>query len=175
MIRAALRLWRDRAGAALAEFAIVMPFMILLLIGFAEGLQLVETHRRVARAASSIGDLAGQVRTLNDAEFADLFVAGAMLMYPLPTTTLGQRLTGFSADSTGKVTKDWSVNAPQAYAGSAPEALPAGYVLTPNQGVVIADVSYVYKPMVKWILPTDIALQKRMLLRPRAADRVTRN
>jgi Flp pilus assembly protein TadG len=167
------RLWRDQAGAALAELVIVMPFMMLLLMGFAEALQLVEAHRRVSRAASAIGDLAAQEQTLSRSELNELFLLGGLLMDPLPRTTLGARLMSFSADNTGRVSLDWVENGSAAYGGSAPQALPAGYGLMANQSVMVADVSYTYKPGVRWILPADIKLQKRMLLRPRASDRVT--
>ena len=91
------RLWRDRAGGALAEFAIVMPFMIALLIGFAEGLQLVEAQRRMTRAASTIADLAAQAKSLSNGDLADIFVAGSLVVEPMPTATLGMRLMAFSA------------------------------------------------------------------------------
>lgn len=170
MMRAMLRLWRDRAAGALVEFALLLPVMLLLLVGFAEGLQVVEAHRRVSRAASTVGDLAAQYRSLNETLVSDVFAAGALMMDPMPAATLGQRLMSFSSDANGVVKLEWTRTGPVAYAGNAPAALPAGYELKPNQGVVVADVSYAYAPMTKWVLPASINMQKRMLLRPRAAN-----
>lgn len=175
MRRLATRLWRDRCGGALVEFAIFAPLMLVVLIGFAEGVQMMEAHGRIARAASTVADLATQEHTLTDDQVNDMFLAGTMVVEPLPTGTLGMRLMAFSADANGVAKKDWTANAARSYAGTAPDTLPAGYTLRPNQGVVVADVSYAYQPAARWILPTDIRMQKRMLLRPRNADKVTKS
>ncbi|HEY8571544.1 TadE/TadG family type IV pilus assembly protein [Phenylobacterium sp.] len=173
MTRRGRSLWRDRRGGAMVEFAIVLPFMLLLLIGFAEGIQMLEAHRRVSRAASTIGDLAAQYRTLSDSQIADILVAGQLVVEPMPTSTLGLRLMSFSADANGTVRKDWAKDGTTPYAGTAPDSVPSG-TLKANQGIVVADASYVYVPMARWIVPSNINLQKRMLLRPRIADAVTR-
>jgi Flp pilus assembly protein TadG len=167
------RLLRDQGGSALAEFALVAPVMLLMMIGSAEVVQAVEAHRRVTHVASAIADIVAQERTTDDGKLKDVFVAGTLLMAPLPAGQLGQRIASFSADANGVVTMDWVANR-GAYVGSEPLALPPAYTLKAEQGVIVADVSYGYAPLIQWVLPDSILMQKRMYLRPRLADRVVK-
>lgn len=170
-MRRAREIWADRAGAALVEFALILPVMLLIMLGMFETLQMVEAHRRVTHVAAAIGDLVAQEAKTNNADLADVFVAGSMLMAPLDATGLGQRVMSYGADKDGKVTQLWSKTS-GTYGGTQPAGLPAGYVLKPNQGVIVADVSYAYKPTLRWVLPTSIAMQKRQVFRPRGSDTV---
>ena len=172
MIRRLARLATDEGGAALAEFALVAPFMMLILFGSVESLQAVETQRRVAHISAAVADLVAQNRIVTDNDLADVFQAGGLLMDPLPSATLGQRVASFTADSGGTVTLDWSKNAPTPYAGSEGLTLPNGY-LKPAQSVVVADVSYTYQPALRWVLPSSMVFQKRVYLHPRLTTQVT--
>lgn len=165
------RLARAQSGAALAEFALVAPFMMLILFGSIEALQAIETQRRVAHISSAIADLVAQNRIVTDSDLADVFQAGGLLMDPLPATTLGQRVTSFTADSGGTVKADWTADAPTPYAGTESLTLPNGY-LKANQSVVVADVSYTYQPALKWLLPSTLLFQKRVYLHPRLTTQV---
>lgn len=172
MTRTLRDLAANDSGAALAEFALVAPAMMLILFGSVEALQAVETQRRVAHIASAVGDLVAQNRLVTDKDMADVFQAGGLLMDPLPAAPLGQRVASFTADPNGVVALDWSMNAPKAYTGSQPLSLPKGY-LTANQSVVVADVSYTYQPALRWLLPSSMVFQKRVYLHPRLTTRVT--
>jgi Flp pilus assembly protein TadG len=171
--RTARRLWRDRRGAALVEFAIIAPVMLLLLLGSVETAHLVESHRRVAHTASAVADLVAQERQVDGAKLADIFLAGDLIIAPLPPERLGVRVSSFVADSQGKVSREWFAEG-RPYAGGAPASLPSGYTLPRGQGVIVADVSYRYRPVLRWVLLGEFTLQKRMLLRPRIADKVVR-
>lgn len=162
---------RDVSGAALAEFAIILPLMLLLLIGAAEVVEGIEAQRRVAAVASSIGDVTAREQTVSTATLNDIFLAGATLMLPLRSDQLGERLASFTADASGKVTLDWSAEGPVPYAGTA-DLNPAGIALKPNESVIVADASYPYQTLMRWVLPGAIPMQKRMLLTPRIASQV---
>jgi Flp pilus assembly protein TadG len=164
------RLRRDERGAAMAEFALVLPFMLLLLMGGVETLQLVETQRRVAHAASAMADIVAQDRTIDDAELSDVFLAGRLLMAPLPADPLGQRITSFAANSSGAVQVRWTASAAP-YAGRENLSLAPG-ALKSGQSVIVADVSYRYPTSLQWLLPSGLVLQKRVYLRPRVSDEV---
>ena len=172
MIARLRRLYRADSGAALAEFALVAPFMMLMLFGAVESLQAVETQRRVAHTSSAVADLVAQSRIVTDTDLGDIFQAGASLMDPLPAATLGQRVASFTADAAGNASLDWSASAPQGYAGTETLTLPPGY-LPANQSVIVADVSYTYQPALKWLLPSTMVFQKRAYLHPRLTTQVT--
>lgn len=171
MSRTAFRLRRDESGGAVVEFVLILPVMLLLMLGSIEALQMVEAHRRVAHVAAAIGDLIAQEPKTSNADLGNVFVAGTLLMAPLDASSLGQQVASYGADKDGKVSLLWSKTSGP-YAG--PSGLPAGYVLKPNQGVVVADVSYDYKPTLRWVLPTSINMKKRHVFRPRGSDYVVK-
>lgn len=164
----------DQRGAAMVEFAIVLPLLLLLLLGSIEIVQLVEAHRRVTHVASTVADLVSQQRIVDRSGIDDVFVAGELVMAPLPADRLGMRIASYVADSSGRVRRDWMDQGPVPYAGNAPEGLPPGYSLPREEGVIVADVSYTYTPLLKWALAGDLKLEKRMLLRPRVSEKVVR-
>ncbi|MDB5446644.1 MAG: hypothetical protein JWQ97_1961 [Phenylobacterium sp.] len=166
------RLLRDSRGAALAEFAMVAPLMLLLFFGSVEVVQAVEAQRRLAHVASAIADVAAQDRTIDDGELADIFAAAPALMQPFPAGSLGERLISFRADSSGAVSVDWRADG-AAYAGDEPAALPAGY-LPAGESVIVADVSYAYQPLLTLVFADPIQFQKRAYLRPRLSDHVVK-
>lgn len=171
MRRSLRALSRDEEGAALAEFAIVAPVMLLLLVGVAEVVQALEVQRRVENVASSIADVTSRERIVDTQTLNDILRAGQGLMTPLPSAELGERIASFTADSAGRAKLDWSADGPTPYNGSA-KLDPAALQLKPNESVIVADVSYPYHPMAKLVLPDDIGLQKRMILTPRVAAQV---
>ncbi len=155
----------------MAEFAIVLPAMLLMLLGSVEVAQMVEAHRRVTRAASTVADIVAQNREVDAARLTDIFRAADLMLAPLPAETLGVRVSSFVADDKGKVAVEWAEQK-GTYAGSAPANSLGTYKLQENQSVIVADVSYRYDPILQWVLPDEIAMQKRMILRPRIAEKV---
>lgn len=173
-MRALTRLVRDERAAALVEFALILPVMLLLLVGVVQGLQLIETQRRMAHVASAVADLVAQDRTVDDGEMQDILSAGGLLMAPLPNAPLGQRVMSFAADSNGAIHLQWCVSGPQTYMGTQALSLPAG-ALRPNQSAIVADVSYPFASSLNWLLPESYVLQKRAILRPRLVQQVLNN
>jgi Flp pilus assembly protein TadG len=167
------RLLRDEKGGAVVEFALILPFMLLLLIGGVEVISVIEAQRRVSHVAYAIADLVAQEKAVTAAQVADVFVGGNLLMTPLSPAPLGQRIASFPADQNGVLsdTPDWVLNAPVAYAGGEAAKPPSG-TAAPDQSVIVADVSYTYTPAIHWLLPTTFTFQKRAVLRPRVVDRI---
>lgn len=163
-------LGRDQRGAAMVEFALVLPFMLMLMFAGFETLQLVETNRRVAHVAAAVGDLVAQDDQVSDAELGNIFTVGQLLMSPLPTAPLAQRVASFTADKYGKVTNDW-VSTSGNYVGSQPLSVPAGG-LSANQSVIVTDVSYTYTAPLTWLMPNGLVFQKRTYLRPRLVPQI---
>lgn len=83
---------RDRKGASAIEFAIVVPLMLIMYLGTMELGQGIETNKKVARAASMIGDLVTQEPSLSKAELDGILVVGESILQPYyrsrPTITI---------------------------------------------------------------------------------------
>lgn len=153
------------------EFAMIAPFLVLFHFGAVEMVQSWEAHRRVAHVAAALADLTAQNRTVTAADMTDILQAGGLLMSPFSATQLGERITSFYVDSSGTVKQDWSVTRNWTLSGG--PSVPAGY-LQSGESVIVADVSFSYRPLFGLVLPRALTMQKHAYLRPRLSTQVTK-
>jgi Flp pilus assembly protein TadG len=166
-----LSLARDEAGVAAIEFALVLPLLVALLFGAVEFVQLLSAARRVDHAAAAMADVVAQGRTITDAELTDIMTLAPILVSPLPTTSVGEQISSFTADSNGAVNRDWTKSSN--YSGAAP-SVPTGY-LTANESVIVADVTYQFTSPLRFMIPGVVTFQKHAYVRPRLTSQVTKS
>lgn len=172
-MRRGFRLFRrNEDGAAAIEFAFVAPILITLHLGTVELVQAWEAQRRAAHIASALADLTAQNRIVTAADLDDIMRAGPILIAPSPSSGLGLRITSLVADSSGRVSPDWTVSSNYTSGGSA--SVPAGF-LAANQSVIVADVSYRYNSLFALILPRSLVIQRRAYATPRLSNQVTKS
>ena len=68
----ARRAARDRRGVAAVEFAVAAPFLMLVLLGFSDVVQMGRGHLRVQSAATQIGQIVSQCRQVSKGDEAQL-------------------------------------------------------------------------------------------------------
>lgn len=169
MIRFLIRMAADRKGAAAAEFALIFPVLFVLNIGAAEALQVYQVQRNVAHMAAVMADITAQSRSVTDAEVQDILSASVSIIHPFPKTSLQQRVTSLSANSSGSVSQDWT--AKKDYTGTAGATVPSGY-LGANESVIVTDVVYDYRPTFGFFLPDNIRFTRHGYARPRLTQKV---
>ena len=166
------RLGSDQRGVAAIEFALIAPVAIALYMGFAELTMAMMADRRVAHAASVVGDLVAQSPSVAPSDLTDVFQVGAAIMAPFTSTPLKMRITSVVADVNGVPKMAWSK-------GSGMTAMPAGTVsgfpanlLAAGDSVIQADVSYSYTSPLGLTLPTPITFSNTFYLKPRQSSSV---
>jgi Flp pilus assembly protein TadG len=90
------RMRRDQRGVAAVEFAVVLPFMLMLYISTAAVTQAVSASRDVVVLARTLSDLVAQQSAnvnLTDTTAKDIFSASTAIMAPFPTTPLKMTLS----------------------------------------------------------------------------------
>lgn len=160
---------RDRRGAALTEFAVLLPVMLALYLGMTELVQAYQAQKKATNVAATIGDLVTQDTAVTDATLAGVFTAGEMVMAPFPTAPLRQRLTHFTADKNGVVKADWSAS--RNWTAAAAATVPAG-MLAPNESIVVSNVVYTFDSPVEWFLPHGATITQTGYYRPRLSPKV---
>ena len=166
------RFLRDTAGLAAIEFAFIGPVLITMYFGVAELTQAMLVQRRVAHAASTIGDLVAQGSSITAADFSDVWVVGQTIISPYPTTTLKMRVTSISANATGTTTVDWSEGSGMtALAKNAAISVPAS-VIAANQSVIKSELQYTYTSPVNYVMHSPVVFNNTYYLRPRLSDTV---
>src|SRR3954467_4914904 len=79
---------QDRRGVSAVEFAMLLPLMITLYLGSVEISQGVGIDRKVTLTTRTVGDLASQVATINNADMTNLLNAAASVLTPYDATRL---------------------------------------------------------------------------------------
>lgn len=90
-LRRVIRMGRDRKGVAAVEFALILPFMLLLYLGTAELTYGLMANRKMTLVSRTLADLAAQTTAtsgITDAEMTSIFTAAAAIMSPYDTTPL---------------------------------------------------------------------------------------
>lgn len=173
---------RDQSGVAAVEFALLLPFLLILLIGMAETVSALNHDRKVSQAASSVTDLIAQSETLSSGDIDDIMLAAVEIMKPYPETTLDVIVASVLFNEDGDPEVVWSRNkaggSPWAEDTAPPIEMPSA-LATPGTSLVVGKASYTYVPtfstMIQNIFPraTSIDLDDTYFYKPRLTNTVT--
>lgn len=162
---------RDRAGASLMEFALILPVITMLGLGGLELTNLILAHQKVERLASTSADVLARNKVKpNERQINDSFAAIDLMSKPYDIRQTGRviltGIIGTADNSTGKVEnkvawqrcdgnlkgqtsafgKEWKGSGD--FASGPNVVLPNDIKLTTGQMVVISEVFFKYTPMV---------------------------
>jgi Flp pilus assembly pilin Flp len=155
--RRLVRRWKaNTQGVAAIEFAFVVPIMAVMFIGAVELSQAITVDRRVTQVASSTADLVARAeKQISQTEIGDIMKVGGYILEPYSQDPVQIILRNvMSSPSNATIAKQsWSctykgTGATQTCACSnTTYSLPANLVTT-NDSVVVAEVTYSYKPLI---------------------------
>ena len=105
----ARRLARHRGGLAAVEFAIILPFMLLMYLGSYEITTAIAIKRLVALTASTVANVTTQYATISQSStLPDILNAATTVLTPYPATNAVVTISVIQIDSSGKGTIFWS-------------------------------------------------------------------
>ncbi|MDH6258693.1 pilus assembly protein [Bradyrhizobium sp. BR13661] len=177
----ARRLWTDDRGVAATEFAIVVPFMLVLYVGGVELGNGLATNVKVTATAHSVADMISQNTQVTSSQMAGILQASTAIMAPYAVTdTNGNSLititvSEVSTDSSGKATVQWSKST------SSTGARPVGQTMTlssytagsstnnANISLILSEVSYAYTPNLGYTISGTVTLSDSYYLFPRCS------
>lgn len=169
------RIGRDTRGLALIEFAMVLPVLLILYLGSVQLQDGIACNRKVTIATRATADLIAQNATgITTARDIDNSLAAAtQVMAPYRSDRAIIRLTQVTVDDHFQVRIDWS---------RALNGLPdtPGTVLTlppamrfPGVTVLVAHVTYNYKPPSNFGFIKAIPLDDYLIMLPRNSQSIT--
>jgi Flp pilus assembly protein TadG len=173
------RLWTDVRGVAATEFAIVVPFMLVLYIGGVELGNGLAMNVKVTATAHSVADMISQNTQLTSARMDSILSASSAIMAPYAVTDTGGNslmtitVSEVSTDSTGNATVQWSRST------SSTGARPVGQNMTlssftaptsnANISLILSEVSYDYTPNLGYTITGTVKLTDSYYLFPRCS------
>ncbi len=151
-----------RRGLAAFEFALVAPFVVLLMLAGTDLTIFMRTKMRIDETATQMAIVVTQFDKLYDGDFTGLFNAAQTVAGTTPVT--GQFgttiITGIVTDNNDRQTIAWQKRSPQASAnsvfgtaaGSVPH-LPNSYLMPKNSTLIAVEVFTVASP---WVLSASL-------------------
>lgn len=171
----AMRLVRDTRGAAAVEFALILPFLLLLFLGSIEASSLITVDRRVNIISGTVGDLVARSEdSISASTLTDYFKASEGIIFPYAEDDLQQVVSLLQVASNGTTTVLWSCgyNGGTKHTINDPYTLPAhlNTIARPPSGsgyVVASETSYAYEPVLGLVLSDTFHLFRASFYLPR--------
>jgi len=161
---------RDTRGAAIVEFALVMPMLLTLYLGGFAISQATSTWRKLSDTTAQLANVAAQYTTMQSTDAQGVMTAAAQIMSPYSTSNLSEVLSVVGVSTSGVATVTWS----QAYNGGSAIAkgtvvtLPANMLL-PGMSVVWVQTQYAYTPVVGASYVPPITMKDQIYSAPRSS------
>ena len=176
-LRARLRrsLLAHESGIAAVEFSLILPILLVLWIGGVEVTGALSVDRRLNNLASSIGDLVARSKTVTYSDVNNILDIAPGAMFPYAETGLWMRVSAVWIDSGGVAKVVWSrAEGTTAYGDNTTvtSVVPAALRVADTE-LIMAEVNYLYKPAVGYVITGNLTLQDRMFFVPRLVDRVS--
>lgn len=173
-------LLRDRRGVAAVEFALVLPFMLVLFLGITELNSALTLDRKVSQAASSVADLVAQADKLTSSEVSDLLQLSRAVLDPYPEAPLTMVVASVWIKEVNQPRVVWSraMNTSEWGAGSAPPVeVPQELTQQKDTYLIVTHAEYEHRPTFAAVLKdvfntATITLSDTYYLRPRVSTSV---
>ena len=170
---------RAQEGVAYLEFAIALPFLLVLFMGAVEVTRYIIVAQKVEKAAVTISDVVSQSEHITTGELNVLISAVSEVMQPYAFDTDGYAIITSVTKNVGSAypTVNWQykgggswvkpslVGSPGLVA-----TLPNGLTLNDKDTVIISEVYYNFKPMLANGIIHNMQLYKVAVFKPRIGD-----
>ena len=162
----------DRRGVAASEFAMSLPFLVLLYIGGYQLSDAISAYRKVAVATRTVADLTSQYTSVSYDDIDEILNASAQVLSPYKISAAKITVSQIAISSSGVATVDWSrgKNIAGLTRGTA-FTLPAS-VRTPSTFVIVASINYTYTPVAASGMIGTIPFQDQIIMGPRSSVQV---
>ena len=165
----------DDRGIAAVEFALIMPLMMVMFFGMIDVSMGVGADRKVTVIAQTMADLPSRYTSVTDTDFTNFFRIGDAMLTPFAASELTVRISQVYIDPTSGSGKVYWSKGDVPWAVNTSISVPAGLIgkdsankVLPNQYLILAEVKYVYKPIIGYVVPkTGITLAESTFTRPR--------
>jgi Flp pilus assembly protein TadG len=173
-LRQLRRFRADRHGVAAVEFAIILPFMLVLYLGSIEAGNGLAVQFKAALASRTVADLASQYTSINNATMTGILNAASTVVAPYSASGMAVTITEITTDSSGQGTITWSdsLNGTAHTVGQS-VTLPAALQIA-NTSLIWSEVTYPYQPSLGMVMTGTINIFQSSYFYPRLATSITR-
>lgn len=152
MMRLLAKFARETRGVAAIEFALIVPFVILVYLGLFDLTSLITLNRKVTYSTSVIADLVTQNNTnVLRNQIVDYYNAVEMVLDPVPIADVRVEVHGYRMVG-GVVTEIWDTDNGQGTACGAPSTSGLDVLMADGNDIVVAQVCTEFTPRIATFL-----------------------
>jgi Flp pilus assembly protein TadG len=172
------RFAQDRGGVSAVEFAIVLPFMLLMYVGGTELADGLSIQFKVTETARTITDLASQYPALDATTMSGILTLSSQVVAPYPASNMTMTVSQVEipANATqGTVTWSASLNGTARTTGA---SIPVPNYLQNQPGTVylmFGEVTYPYTPGLGYVITGTLDIYESNYFYPRLTTCVSYN
>jgi Flp pilus assembly protein TadG len=159
----------SRSAVSGIEFAMILPILLMLLLGFYDAGTAIAIYTKTRFATSTLAQITNQYATIHDSDMSLILAATSTVLAPYPSTPVVSSVSQITISSTGVATVSWSTSL---MAGSS-FALPAALAI-PSSYLIYAQVSYTFTPSFSYFVSGPITLSDSLYVSPRNSPSITR-
>jgi Flp pilus assembly protein TadG len=166
------RLLQDKSGVAAVEFAMCLPFLVLLYLGGYQLSDAISAYRKVTLATRTVADLTSQYSSVTDSDLDSILNASAQVLAPYKITASKITVSQIKIDASSNATVAWSKG--KNVSGLTKDstfALPAAFMKA-NTFVIVANIDYTYTPLAGASLIGTIPMRDQIIMGPRASNEI---
>lgn len=167
--------WADSRAVSATEFAIVLPFMLVLWIGGIELGNGLAISVKVSETAHTVADLVSRNACVTSGTLDTMLGASTATIAPYAAANATVVVSEVSTDASGNATVTWS----RALNGSArpvsqPITLPSslGTPSPANISLILGETSYRYTPNLGYTISGTVTIAENYYLYPRVTSAV---
>jgi len=170
------RFARNRDGMSAIEFAIVLPFMLLLYLGGVELGDGLQIQFKVTETARTITDLASQYIIIESSDMSSILTASASVVAPYPAANMAitvSQVQVSAGSTTGTINWSCSLNG-TARALNSSVTLPTN-LQNPGSTIylIFGEVTYPYTPSLGYFVTGTITMYQSNYFYPRLVNSIT--
>jgi Flp pilus assembly protein TadG len=167
----------NQRGAALVEFALILPVMVFMFFGTFEATQLVRAVMKVGNATQAYANLvaANTSGTVTLANLSDDCAGARLVLTPFAGGGYSAAIASVTNNG-GTRSQDWH-DTSQCGSGissiSGTSLAPSNLTPSSNDSVVVVQGRYVYNSAISYLLPASQTLTRSAFARPRNNSTLT--
>ena len=164
-------LGRDEDGVAAIEFAFILPFLVMLLLGAMELFNMSQASRKLTLATTTMGDLVTQAgNRISMTDINGYYAATKPIMGALPPERLAISIFTYTLDNNNRPRLSWQVHKGSYRCSNAPTLTSQQrQAMQDGNDLVITRGCYKYRLTLGRIIFTDTEMEMRdeVTFRPR--------
>jgi Flp pilus assembly protein TadG len=172
------RLWHNKDGVAYVEFALSLPFLLVLFIGSVEVTRFIIVSQKVEKSAVTISDVVSQAENITTTQLNQLITAVEQVMQPYSFDSNGfVVISSVSKTGTNAPRINWQYTGggtwtqpSQIGTTGLTATLPNGLTLNDRDTVIIAEVYYNYTTLIPSELISNRQLYRVAVFKPRLGN-----